>query len=157
MWTNVNQLTVRGFDGDLGEVLSRLAKREGISLNQAAVKLLRKGAGLPEDEPAPDKVGSSLDHLTGEAMKVNKRGQITIPKHLREKTGLHPEVEVELTPVRKIPEEALEIRRRFESRNHLKGVARVAGILGKEPFGKGVTVAQYIDEMRGRGGNRSRH
>ena len=42
----MNQLTVRGFGDELGESIRRLAQREGISLNQAALKLLRKGAGL---------------------------------------------------------------------------------------------------------------
>ena len=64
-WAKVNQLTVRGFDDDLGEALRQLAQREGISLNQAAIKLLRQGAGLCEGEPASDKVGCSLDHLIG--------------------------------------------------------------------------------------------
>ncbi len=45
----MQQLTVRGFDDELSARLRRLARREGISLNQAALRLLRKGAGLPED------------------------------------------------------------------------------------------------------------
>ena len=47
----MNQLTVRGFDDELAERIQRLAKRDGTSLNQAALKLLRKGAGLAD--PAP--------------------------------------------------------------------------------------------------------
>ena len=43
----MNQLTVRGFDDELSDRLRGLARREGISLNQAALRLLRKGAGLP--------------------------------------------------------------------------------------------------------------
>ena len=42
----MNQLTVRGFDDELAERIRRLAKQDGTSLNQAALKLLRKGAGL---------------------------------------------------------------------------------------------------------------
>ena len=61
----MNQLTVRGFDDDLSASLRRLARREGISLNQAALKLLRKGAGLADDSGRADTVGSSLDHLIG--------------------------------------------------------------------------------------------
>lgn len=45
----MQQLTVRGFDDELSARLRRLARREGISLNQAALRLLRKGAGLTED------------------------------------------------------------------------------------------------------------
>lgn len=61
----MNQLTVRGFDDDLSAILHRLANREGISLSQAALKLLRKGAGLTERNERSDTIGSSLDHLIG--------------------------------------------------------------------------------------------
>ena len=61
----MNQLTVRGFDDDLAGHIQRLAKREGISLNRAALKLLRKGAGLADASRSADLVGSSLDHLIG--------------------------------------------------------------------------------------------
>ena len=61
----MNQLTVRGFDDELAELIRRLAKRDGTSLNQAALKLLRKGAGLTDPARITDTVGSSLDHLIG--------------------------------------------------------------------------------------------
>jgi hypothetical protein len=61
----VNQLTVRGFDDELSASVHRLAKREGLSLNQAALRLLRKGAGLTEDGTDPNTIGSSLDDLFG--------------------------------------------------------------------------------------------
>ncbi len=61
----MNQITVRGFDDDLSASLRRLAKREGISLNQAALRLLRKGAGLAEPSARPDTIGGSFDHLIG--------------------------------------------------------------------------------------------
>ena len=61
----MNQLTVRGFDDELAERIQRLAKRDGTSLNQAAVKLLRKGAGLADPAQKADTVGASLDHLIG--------------------------------------------------------------------------------------------
>ena len=61
----MNQLTVRGFDDELADRMQRLAKGEGISLNQAALKLLRKGAGLTNGTGGADTVGSSLDHLIG--------------------------------------------------------------------------------------------
>ena len=63
--TALNQLTIRGFDDDLSATLRRLAKREGISLNQAALKLLRKGAGLSGGSAGADTVGTSLSHLIG--------------------------------------------------------------------------------------------
>ena len=61
----MNQLTVRGFDDELSERIRRLAKRDGTSLNQAALKLLRKGAGLADPAQKADTVGSSLDLLIG--------------------------------------------------------------------------------------------
>ncbi len=61
----MNQLTIRGFNDDLAESIRSLAKRDGISLNQAALKLLRKGAGLTEGKDDSEVIGSSLDDLFG--------------------------------------------------------------------------------------------
>ncbi len=58
------QLTLRGFDADLERALVKEARAHGLSLNQAAVKLLRRGAGLASG-PAPNAVGHALDHLIG--------------------------------------------------------------------------------------------
>ena len=61
----MRQLTVRGFDPELAERISRLAQRERISLNQAVLRLLRRGAGLADEQGSIDTVGSSLDHFIG--------------------------------------------------------------------------------------------
>ena len=61
----MNQLTVRGFDDELIAKLRGLAEQEGTSLNQAALKLLRRGAGLAEAEENTNTIGSSLDDLFG--------------------------------------------------------------------------------------------
>lgn len=62
----MNQLTVRGFDDALSASLSQLAEREGISLSKAALRLMRKGAGLTESEIKPGKpIGHALDDLFG--------------------------------------------------------------------------------------------
>ena len=58
------QLTVRGMGDELARAIRRVANRDGTSLNRAAVKLMRRGAGLAEGREA-DVVGSSLDHLIG--------------------------------------------------------------------------------------------
>ena len=60
----MKQLTVRGLGDELARAIRRLASRDGTSLNRAAVKLMRRGAGLAEGQEA-DIVGSSLDHLIG--------------------------------------------------------------------------------------------
>lgn len=59
------QLTVSGLGDELGSALRRLAARERISLNQAALRLLRRGAGLADGAEPATRVGSSLDHLIG--------------------------------------------------------------------------------------------
>ena len=62
----MNQLTVRGFDDELNAILHHLAKQEDISLNQAALRLLRKGAGLTDaDQGNPNAIGTALDDLFG--------------------------------------------------------------------------------------------
>lgn len=60
----VKQLTLRGVDRQLERSLREEARSADVSLNKAALRLLRRGAGL--DEPgASARVGSSLDHLIG--------------------------------------------------------------------------------------------
>lgn len=64
--TQLKQLTLRGLDPSLAAEIRRLAKEEGISLNQATLRILKEGAGLLEGK-APGKrvIGDSLDHLIG--------------------------------------------------------------------------------------------
>ena len=58
------QLTLRGLGPRLQRELRDLARREGVSLNKAALRLLSKGAGLDaRDEDG--RIGHSLDHLIG--------------------------------------------------------------------------------------------
>ena len=61
----MNQLTIRGFDDELAGRIRQLANAEGISLNRAVLKLLRRGAGLGERHDNSNRVGDSLDHLIG--------------------------------------------------------------------------------------------
>ena len=74
-------------------------------------------------------------------MRISERGQITIPKHLRDRFGLHRDVEVIIRPT----EMGLLIQKKPEVEHP---VDRVAGILDKDALGKGVSVDQYIDEIR---------
>ncbi len=78
-------------------------------------------------------------------MRVSERGQITIPKRLRDQFGMHHNVEVEITPT----DEGLLIRK-CTDRQH--PVDRVSGILDRLggpaiPF---TSVDEYIEEIRGR-------
>ena len=71
-------------------------------------------------------------------MHISERGQITIPKRLRDRFGLNHNVEVEITPI----EEGLLIQKR-SSASH--PVERVYGILSGN-----TNTDDYIEEIRGR-------
>ena len=78
-------------------------------------------------------------------MHISERGQITIPKPLRDRFGMHHNVEVEVTPT----DEGLLIRKRTRGR---EAVARISGILsrgGNDAYPVDDTDA-YIEEIRGR-------
>ena len=75
-------------------------------------------------------------------MRISERGQLTIPKHLRERFGMHHNVEVEISPT----DHGLLIRKRVGSEHP---VDRVYGILGRDALGDGVSVDDYIAEIRG--------
>jgi AbrB family looped-hinge helix DNA binding protein len=73
-----------------------------------------------------------------ENMKISERGQVTIPKVLRKRFGLHKDIEIELIPVK----EGLLIQKRSRGRHP---VDLVFGIL-KRPS----DTDRYIEEVRGR-------
>ncbi|MCY3911676.1 MAG: hypothetical protein OXG43_00315 [Chloroflexi bacterium] len=61
----MDRITIGGIDDELRAAVDRLAKQEGISLSQAALKLLRKGAGLSDGRRSGGTIGNFLDHLIG--------------------------------------------------------------------------------------------
>jgi hypothetical protein len=61
----MKQLTVRGFDKDLERRLRDVARARGVSLNQAALLLLREGAGLKPSRQRVNTIGESLDEFIG--------------------------------------------------------------------------------------------
>lgn len=61
----MKQLTIRGFDDELSERIRREAEEEGISLSKAALRLLRRGAGLPTAKARQDDKRSLLDENSG--------------------------------------------------------------------------------------------
>ena len=64
----MTQLTIRGFDRELERRIRELASNEGLSLNQAALRLLRRATGLLREEsprPGEERIGSSLDEHIG--------------------------------------------------------------------------------------------
>src|SRR5947209_19646072 len=59
-----HQLTIR-YDDAVAREIEELARRKRISRNQAAVRLLRKGARLEEPDQAPNAIGDTLDWFIG--------------------------------------------------------------------------------------------
>lgn len=61
----MDQLSLRGFDKDLARRIRELARREHLSLNKAALLLMRRGAGLVEPGSSPATVADALDRFIG--------------------------------------------------------------------------------------------
>ena len=61
----MNQLTIRGYSEELEKALRTTAKNRGISLNKAALYLMRQGAGLRSSEDVPNVIGDALDAYFG--------------------------------------------------------------------------------------------
>ena len=59
----MEQLTVRGFEPQLAEILKRISHEEHVSLNQAALRLMRKGAGIQAKKEIG--IGHQLDEFIG--------------------------------------------------------------------------------------------
>ena len=62
-------------------------------------------------DPARKRYAQFQQALEIAPMKINPRGQITIPRHIREKLGSHPGIEVELTAT----DDAVVLRRRRDA------------------------------------------
>ncbi|HWL88610.1 MAG TPA: hypothetical protein VNO21_22560 [Polyangiaceae bacterium] len=60
----MNQLTIR-MDQELEREIRLIARREKMSLNKAALQLLRRGAGLETPKAADHVIGDKLDDLIG--------------------------------------------------------------------------------------------
>ena len=61
----MKQLTLRGFDPALERRLRELAGELQISLNRAALLLMRRGAGLGDARRPASEVGGALDSFIG--------------------------------------------------------------------------------------------
>jgi hypothetical protein len=61
----MQQLSLRGFDEELERQIRQLARKEKISLNKAALRLMRRGAGILESSDADATIGDSLDSFIG--------------------------------------------------------------------------------------------
>ncbi len=71
-------------------------------------------------------------------MKIGERGQVTIPKKLREKYGFSPNIEVEFVSAKR----GIRIQKKT---GHISPVREVYGFLTKN-----VKTDEYIEDIRGR-------
>ncbi len=71
-------------------------------------------------------------------MKIGERGQVTIPKELREKYGLSPNIEVEVVP----DKGGIRIQKKT---SRLSPVRQLYGILRKD-----IKTDNYMEDIRGR-------
>ncbi len=76
-------------------------------------------------------------------MRVSERGQITIPKPLRDRFGMRHNVEVEIVPA----DGGLLIRKRSATDHP---VDNVYGMLGRDASEPPANTDDYIEEIRGR-------
>ncbi|MFP3940497.1 MAG: ribbon-helix-helix domain-containing protein [Thermoanaerobaculia bacterium] len=67
-----HQLTIR-YNDDLARKIEELAEREGISRNQAVLRLLRKAVGVGRLGEQHDVVGDSLDWFIGSWSEAEAR------------------------------------------------------------------------------------
>jgi AbrB family looped-hinge helix DNA binding protein len=79
-----------------------------------------------------------MNYKIGGTMKVSERGQITIPKKLRDRYGLHAEVEIDFVA----DEDGIRVKKHTAAAHPIR---EVFGIL-KRPS----EVDTYIEEIRGR-------
>ena len=77
----MGHLSLRGIDQELARRIRELALREHVSLNKAALLLMRRGAGLLDPAPSDAPVGDALDAFIG-------RWSITDEKRLLESIAL---------------------------------------------------------------------
>jgi hypothetical protein len=69
----MDHLSLRGFDKELERRIRELARRERVSLNKAALLLLRRGAGLVESEQSSSAIGDALDQFIGRWSAAEER------------------------------------------------------------------------------------
>lgn len=76
----MTQLTIRNFSSDIEREIRVLARKNGWSLNKAAVYLMKRGAGLT-DEPKAKGIGDGLDAFIGSWKKAESEA---FDKHIED-------------------------------------------------------------------------
>ena len=76
-------------------------------------------------------------------MRIGERGQVTIPKHLRDRFGLGPETEVEFNVV----EDAIVLRKKPTKLKLKNWIGRCKNSFSKLGY---KSVDEFIEDVRGR-------
>jgi hypothetical protein len=66
---NVAQITLRGLEPRLLAEVQRLARSKGVSMNKAALSILKQGAGIDESSETAC-IGKAVDRFVGSWTKV---------------------------------------------------------------------------------------
>ena len=61
----MKQLTIRGVDAELHQLISKKAAQQGMSMNGYLLHLIRQSLGLNNGGKLPDSEFDDLDHLAG--------------------------------------------------------------------------------------------
>ncbi|HVJ20179.1 MAG TPA: hypothetical protein VM686_32415 [Polyangiaceae bacterium] len=65
MARRTNQLTLRGLEPQVLGEIQRVARAKGVSMNKAALGLLKRGAGIDEPAEASRCIGPAVDRFVG--------------------------------------------------------------------------------------------
>jgi AbrB family looped-hinge helix DNA binding protein len=76
-------------------------------------------------------------------MKIGERGQVTIPKEIRDQFGLNPETEIEF----RVTNGAIVLKKAAKKLNLAKWKGRCSGAAAKLGYSSG---DQFIEDIRGR-------
>jgi hypothetical protein len=76
----MSQLTIRGFDKDIEREIRKIAKKNNVSLNKAALQILQQGVRPTDHHLTGATIGSSLDHLAGNWSEEDVRAMNEIEK-----------------------------------------------------------------------------
>jgi hypothetical protein len=67
-----NQVTLRDLDPRVLAEIERVARVEGLSINKAAAKILKIGAGI-DDAPESRRIGAAVDRFVGKLSAAEAR------------------------------------------------------------------------------------
>lgn len=61
----IKHLTIRGLNATTEAELKLLARQRNVSINKAALALIKKGAGIRDDGEGPETIGTALNPFIG--------------------------------------------------------------------------------------------